>query len=92
MLRKVISSVLLDNLYNYLESQVFHIHPELAELKTQLSTQTGCFGALMSGSGATIFAIMKDMDTANQFCSHFKNIVSFCTITTTNSLGVCIDN
>ena len=81
-----------NNLYNFLESQVFHIHPELADLKTQLTTQTGCCGALMSGSGATIFAIMPDTETAQRFRSHFKNIVSFCTITTTNPVGVCIDN
>ncbi len=75
-------------LYNVLEPQVFHIHPELANLKTQLSTQTGCCGALMSGSGATIFAIMRDIETAQRCRSHFKNIVSFCTITTTNPIGV----
>ncbi len=80
------------NLYNYLEFQVFHKHPELAVLKTKLTTQTGCYGALMSGSGATLFAIMSDMSIAHQCKSRFDNIVSFCTITTTNSVGVCIDN
>lgn len=80
------------NLYNYLEFQVFHKHPELAVLKTKLTTQPGCYGALMSGSGATLFAIMSDMSTAHQCKSRFDNIVSFCTITTTNSVGVCIDN
>ena len=80
------------NLYNFLEIQVFRKHPELVELKTKLSTQTGCYGALMSGSGLTLFAIMSDMATAHQCKSRFNNIVSFCKITTTNSVGVCINN
>lgn len=80
------------NLYNIFEKQVFHKHPELAEIKTELTTQTGCYGALMSGSGSTLYAIMRDMSTAHQCKSHFNNIVSFCKITTTNSVGISIDN
>ncbi len=81
-----------NNLYNFLESQVFQKHPILSDLKSQLSTQTGCFGTLMSGSGGTLFAIMRDKSSAQKSESHFKNIVSYCTITTTNSGGVRIDN
>ena len=71
------------NLYNYLELHVFDKHPEIAALKTQLSTQAGCVGALMSGTGATIYAIMHDILTAQESESHFKNFVSFCKITNT---------
>lgn len=81
-----------NNLYNSLESQVYREYPKLTELKTQLTTQAGCFGALMSGSGATIFAIMRDMSSAKRSESHFKNIVKYSIITTTNSVGICIDN
>ncbi len=81
-----------NNLYNFLESQVFQKYFILSELKTQLSMQTGCYGALMSGSGATIFAIMHDTNSVQRSKSHFKNIVSYSTITTTSSVGVCIDN
>lgn len=80
------------NLYNFLELQVFHHHPELAVIKTELTTQAGCYGALMSGSGSTLFAIMSDMTAAHECKTRFDNIVSFCKITTTNSVGVCIDN
>ena len=80
------------NLFNLLEVPVFAKHPEFAELKIQLSSQTGCCGALMSGSGATMFALMEDIDTAKRCESHFKNSLSFCTTTQTNPIGVWIDD
>jgi 4-diphosphocytidyl-2-C-methyl-D-erythritol kinase len=79
-----------ENLYNLLEVPVFSKHPDLAVLKTQLSTQAGCQGALMSGSGATLFALMENSTTAQQCESFFKNSVSFCTTTVTNPVGVRI--
>ena len=78
------------NLYNLLEGPVFSQHPELSKLKTHLSTQAGCFGALMSGSGATMFALMEGIDAAQRCESHFKNSVSFCTTTATHHVGVHI--
>lgn len=78
------------NLYNLLEVPVFSKYPELTTLKTQLSTQTGCYGALMSGSGATMFALMENIATAHRCESLFKNNVSFCTTTVTNPVGVRI--
>ena len=78
------------NLYNHLEVPVFSHYPQLAALKNELSTQTGCYGALMSGSGATVFAVMYDRDTARQSESHFKNSVSFCTSTVTSPVGVYV--
>ncbi len=76
------------NLYNRLEVPVFSEHPQLAALKNELSTQAECYGALMSGSGATVFAIMYDRNAAHQNESHFKNRVSFCTPTVTSPVGV----
>ena len=81
-----------ENLYNLLEVPVFSKHPEIAMLKTELSTQSGCCGALMSGSGATLFAIMHDSETARQSESHFRNKVSFCETTVTSPVGVYIDD
>ena len=80
------------NLYNLLEVPVFSKHPEIAALKTQLTTQAGCYGALMSGSGATVFALMQDTAAAQRSESHFKNRVGFCTTTVTYPVGVSIDN
>ena len=79
------------NLYNLLEVPVFSKHPEIAALKTELSTQSGCCGALMSGSGATLFAIMHDSEAARQSESHFRNKVNFCETTVTSPVGVYID-
>ena len=81
-----------ENLYNLLEVPVFSKHPEIAMLKTELSTQSGCCGALMSGSGATLFAIMHDSETARQSESHFRNKISFCETTVTSPVGVYIDD
>jgi len=81
-----------ENLYNLLEVPVFSKHPEIAALKAQLSTQAGCYGALMSGSGATVFALMRDTAAAQRSESHFKNKVAFCTTTVTNPFGVYIAN
>ena len=78
------------NLYNLLEVPVFSQYPEIAALKTELSTQTGVCGALMSGSGATVFAVMRNGDAARRSESHFKNSVSFCTTTVTSPVGVSI--
>ena len=79
-------------LYNALEVPVFSEHPEVAVLRTELSTQARCCGALMSGSGATLFAVMRDMEAAHRSESYFKNKVSFCTTTVTSPVGVYIED
>ncbi|MDE0468561.1 MAG: 4-(cytidine 5'-diphospho)-2-C-methyl-D-erythritol kinase [Candidatus Poribacteria bacterium] len=78
------------NLYNLLEVPVFSEYPEIAALKTELSMQSGCYGALMSGSGATLFAVMQDSDAADRSESYFKNKVSFCTTAVTSPVGVSV--
>ena len=81
-----------EGLYNFLEVPVFAEYPEIAALKTELSTQAGCYGALMSGSGATLFAMMQDSESARRSESHFKNRVNFCTTTVTSPVGVYIED
>jgi 4-diphosphocytidyl-2-C-methyl-D-erythritol kinase len=77
-----------ESLYNLLEVPVFSQYPEIAALKTELSAQTGVCGALMSGSGATVFAMMHNTDAARQSESYFKDRVSFCTTSVTSPVGV----
>ncbi len=77
-------------LYNRLEVPVFSKYPEIATLKNELSAQVGCSGALMSGSGGTVFGLMSDMGAAQQRESYFKKRVHFCTITATSPVGVSI--
>ena len=78
------------NLYNLLEVPVFSQYPEIAALKTELSTQAGACGALMSGSGATVFAVMQNGDAARRCESDFKDRVGFCTTTVTHPVGVSV--
>ncbi len=78
------------NLYNRLELPVFSKYPEIRELKSELSTRVGCHGALMSGSGGTVFGLMNDIASAQQSKSYFKNSVNFCTITATSPVGVAV--
>ncbi len=80
------------NLYNLLEIPVFSNYPKLSELKNEVSNQEGCLGVLMSGSGATLFALMEDKSAAQLCETYFKNKVNYCTITQTSSIGVFIDN
>ena len=80
------------NLYNFLEIPVFSKYPELSEIKSHLSMQVGTLGSLMSGSGATIFALMQDTHSAQRCQSHFKNTYSLCMTTKTCPWGVHIDN
>ena len=80
------------NLYNRLEMPAFIAHPEIAALKSQLSTQADCHGALMTGSGATVFGLMQDIAAAERSASRFQNNVAFCTTTTTSAVGVRIDS
>lgn len=42
---------------NVLENVVFLAHPVLGEIRSGLKQMRGCIGSLMSGSGATIFAV-----------------------------------
>jgi 4-diphosphocytidyl-2-C-methyl-D-erythritol kinase len=52
-------------LYNDLERVVLPEYPELAALKNKLLDQE-CLGAMMSGSGSTVFAIAADLDRGHQ--------------------------
>ncbi len=81
-----------NTLFNVLEIPVFSKHPVLLELKTQLSTQVGSLGALMSGSGSTIFALMRDISAADRCQTHFNSTYSFCMTTKTSPVGVHIYN
>jgi len=50
---------LADALYNSMEAPVFSEYPELAVMKQRL-LDAGCAGALMSGSGPTLFGLCRD--------------------------------
>ena len=62
-----------DMLYNAMEEVVFAEHPELAVLKQRL-LDAGCAGALMSGSGATLFGLCRDRDHAREVAAGFTEV------------------
>jgi 4-diphosphocytidyl-2-C-methyl-D-erythritol kinase len=58
-------------LYNDLERVVLPEYPAIADLKSKLLEQE-CIGAMMSGSGSTVFAIAPDSDRAHQIAESIK--------------------
>jgi 4-diphosphocytidyl-2-C-methyl-D-erythritol kinase len=58
-------------LYNDLERVVLPEYPAIAELKNKLLDQE-CLGAMMSGSGSTVFAIAADLDRAQQIAEAIR--------------------
>lgn len=61
----VTSDDLCANLHNDLERVTLDRYPEINEVKKQLMEQ-GALGALMSGSGATVFGVFEDIETATR--------------------------
>ncbi|MBU0485015.1 MAG: 4-(cytidine 5'-diphospho)-2-C-methyl-D-erythritol kinase [Proteobacteria bacterium] len=59
------------HLFNDLESVTIGRFPVLAEIKNQL-LRAGAVGALMSGSGPTVFGIFLDYDRAVSSCKRFS--------------------
>lgn len=60
-------------LYNSMESVVFEMHPDLLVLKNRLE-QSGCVGALMSGSGPTIFGVCPSKQDAEHASRQFPDM------------------
>ena len=58
-------------LYNDLERVVLPEYPAIASLKEKLLDQE-CLGAMMSGSGSTVFAIAADLERAHQIAAAVK--------------------
>ena len=62
-----------DRLENVLETVTVKEYPIIEQVKTHLMKQ-GAMGALMSGSGPTIFAIFKDKKTADNALESLRSI------------------
>lgn len=63
---------LCNNMQNILEDVTVKIHPCIAEIKKEM-LNLGSIGALMSGSGPTVFGIFDDETTAEKAYTFFKN-------------------
>lgn len=56
---------IIREMHNDLETASLRMHPELADIK-QLLLRNGALGAMMSGSGPTVFGIFTDENTAKK--------------------------
>jgi 4-diphosphocytidyl-2-C-methyl-D-erythritol kinase len=70
-----------DVMYNAMEIPVFLEYPELAVLKQRL-LDAGCAGALMSGSGPTLFGLCKDRAHAERIAARFTGVATSVVSTT----------
>ena len=77
-----------ENMYNCLEVPVFLKFPDVEALKRELAGCRGSYGALMSGSGATVFSIMRDAVSARRAVSRFRDRFAFCTATHTSGVSL----
>ena len=73
-------------LFNGLEEAVFALHPEIARLAARLKDE-GATGVLMSGSGATVFALADGPETAERI-RRKMSAECWCTVTRTLPDGV----
>ncbi|MGV8074800.1 MAG: 4-(cytidine 5'-diphospho)-2-C-methyl-D-erythritol kinase [Syntrophobacteraceae bacterium] len=76
---------LRDVMQNDLETVTFSEYPLLVEIKQWLLEQ-GALGALMSGSGSTVFAVFSDSDQAEQVGEKAKGVWSECWVAVTQAL------
>jgi 4-diphosphocytidyl-2-C-methyl-D-erythritol kinase len=75
------------HLFNGLEPAAFYLRPELALIKQRLINESS-LGALLSGSGPTLFALAADEKEARKIASHFENEGLEVVVTQTVSTGV----
>ena len=77
-------------MFNALEAVVVSKYPIIGNLKNQLK-ESGALGALMSGSGPTVFALMPDEPHAKAAAEKLSGETYFCTTTTMSPVGVIIN-
>ncbi len=75
-------SSIAKNLYNAFEGLVADKYPIIAEIKSKM-LDLGALGALMTGSGPTVFALTEDLAVAMNIKNHLEKQVKFCTIAKT---------
>lgn len=68
------------NMKNVLEIPAFKIKPEVGQLKEDI-LQRGATGAMMSGSGATVFGLYDDEEKAKNAMTHYREQRFFSTVT-----------
>ncbi|MGB9596434.1 MAG: 4-(cytidine 5'-diphospho)-2-C-methyl-D-erythritol kinase, partial [Candidatus Poribacteria bacterium] len=75
------------NLYNAFEGLLVKEHPIIAKIKSKM-LDLGALGALMTGSGPTVFALTKDLTIAQNIKSSLESHIKFCTIARTTDHSI----
>ena len=78
------------SLYNCLERSVFQPYPAISILKEELGCLSESYGSLMSGSGATVFAIMTNDIEAIKSSEVLKRKFPICIVARTSPFGLKI--
>ncbi|RKY01704.1 4-(cytidine 5'-diphospho)-2-C-methyl-D-erythritol kinase [Candidatus Poribacteria bacterium] len=89
-LKEVTPEAVPDLLFNVFEDVVFPEHPEIARLKDRM-LELGARGALMSGSGSTVFGLFFDEAEARRALAAISKEVPFSQIVRPVPRGVEID-
>jgi len=74
-------------LFNIFENVVMEKYPPVRRIKEEF-IRAGASGALMSGSGPTVFAIAQDMSSAQRLREQVGNLADFCIVTQTSSASI----
>jgi len=61
-----------ENLVNVLETVTIEFHPEIGKIKTEM-IERGAIGALMSGSGPTVFGLVEGYEQAVNLADAFRH-------------------
>jgi len=80
-------SAIAKNLYNAFEQLVIKERPIIAEIKAEM-LKFGALGALMTGSGPTVFALTEDISIAENIKKQLENRVKFCVIAKTSDHSI----
>ncbi|MEK7397094.1 MAG: 4-(cytidine 5'-diphospho)-2-C-methyl-D-erythritol kinase [Candidatus Poribacteria bacterium] len=75
------------NLYNAFEQLVINEHPIIREIKAEMQN-LGALGALMTGSGPTVFALTDDISVAENIKRKLESRVRFCVISQTSNHSI----
>ncbi len=86
MRRRDVSSI-GGELFNIFESVVMGEYPLVGEIREEL-IQAGALGALMTGSGPTVFALARDTSGARHICEQASCLADFCIVAKTSNVSI----
>jgi len=76
-----------EELFNIFESVITEQYPLVRKIKEEF-IRSGALGALMTGSGPTVFALARDMSSARYICERVSQLADFCIITETSNVSI----